>query len=155
MNYDNFIGPRKNWLDAGNRELIFLLLALVFGLFTANMVIFGGFALGFAIGSVLCTALSWAYLHRSGCRGNGYTAALLILSIIIAAGFGWSADSFVKTWLFFFLIAGINLAFCLMAGRNRFTPVAWWMPPRPGAWAWSGWAWRAVASPPPSAPAVS
>ena len=122
MNYDNFIGPRKNWLDAGNRELIFLLLALVFGLFTANMVIFGGFALGFAIGSVLCTALSWAYLHRSGCRGNGYTAALLILSIIIAAGFGWSADSFVKTWLFFFLIAGTNLAFCLMAGRNRFTP---------------------------------
>ena len=122
MNYDNFIGPRKNWLDAGNRELIFLLLALVFGLFTANMVIFGGFALGFAIGSVLCTALSWAYLHRSGCRGNGYTAALLILSVIIAAGFGWSADSFVKGWLFLFLIAGVNLAFCLMAGRNRFTP---------------------------------
>ena len=122
MNYDNFIGPRKNWLDAGSRELIFGLLAIVFGLFTANMVIFGGFALGFAIGSVLCTALSCAYLHRSGCRGNGYTAALLILSIIIAAGFGWSADSFVKTWLFFFLIAGTNLAFCLMAGRNRFTP---------------------------------
>ena len=120
--YDNFIGPRKNWLEAGNRELIFGLFAILSGLFTANMVIFGGFKLGFAIGSVLCTALSWAYLHRSGCRGNAYTAVLLILSIIIAAGFGWSADSFVKAWLFFFLMAGTNLAFCLMAGRNRFTP---------------------------------
>ena len=117
-----FPAPHLKWLDAGNRELIFGFIALILGLFTANMVIFGGFRLGFAIGSVLLTGLSWGYLHRCGFKSDGYTAALLVLSVIIAAGFGWSADLFVKGWLFLFLMAGVNLAFCLMAGRNRFTP---------------------------------
>ena len=121
QNYD-FPQPRIKWLPAGNRELIFGLFAILLGLFTANMVIFGGFALGFAIAHVLCTAATFFYLRRCGLRLNGYTGALLVLSVIIAAGFGWSADSFVKGWLFLFLLAGVNLAFCLMAGRNRFTP---------------------------------
>ncbi len=117
-----FPAPHLRWLTAGSRELIFGLFAVLFGLFTANMVIFGGLSLGFAIGSALLTALSWGYLHRCGHKAKGYTAALLVLSLIITAGFGWSADLFVKGWLFLFLIAGVNLAFCLMAGRNRFTP---------------------------------
>ncbi len=117
-----FPAPHLKWLPAGNRELIFGLFAVLLGLFTANMVIFGGFRLGFAIGGCLSVALSWWYLRRSGCKGNGYTTAILVLSLVIAAGFGWSADSFVKCWLFLFLAVGINLAFCLMAGRNRFTP---------------------------------
>ena len=117
-----FPEPERRSLTASNRELIFGLFAVLLGLFTANMVIFGGFRLGFAMGSVLLTALSWGYLHRCGHKAGGYTAALLVLSLIIAAGFGWSADSFVKCWLFLFLVAGVNLAFCLMAGRNRFTP---------------------------------
>ena len=121
QNYD-FPQPRIKWLPAGNRELIFGLFAILLGLFTANMVIFGGFALGFAIARVLSPAAAFVYLRRCGLRLNGYTGALLVLSVIIAAGFGWSADSFVKGWLFLFLIAGVNLAFCLMAGRNRFTP---------------------------------
>ena len=120
--YDNFIGPRRNWLPAGNRELIFGLLAVILGLFAANMVIFGGFRLGFAMAGVLSVALTWGYLYRSGCKGNGYTTAILVLCIIIAAGFGWSADSFVKSWMLLFLLAGTNLAFCLMAGHNRFAP---------------------------------
>lgn len=117
-----FPEPERRSLTASNRELIFGLFAVLLGLFTANMVIFGGFRLGFAMGSVLLTALSWGYLHRCGHKAGGYTAALLVLSLIIAAGFGWSADSFVKCWLFLFLVAGVNLAFCLMAGRNRFNP---------------------------------
>ena len=117
-----FPAPHLKWLNAGNRELIFGFIALILGLFTANMVIFGGFRLGFAIGGVLMVCLTWGYLHRCGFKAKGYTAALLGLSLVIAAGFGWSADSFVKGWLFLFLLAGINLAFCLMAGRNRFTP---------------------------------
>ena len=121
QNYD-FPQPRIKWLPAENRELIFGLFAILLGLFTANMVIFGGFALGFAIAHVLSTAATFFYLRRCGLRLNGYTGALLVLSTIIAAGFGWSADSFVKGWLFLFLLAGVNLAFCLMAGRNRFTP---------------------------------
>ena len=121
QNY-NFPQPRIKWLPAGNRELIFGLFAILLGLFTANMVIFGGFRLGFAIAHVLSTAATFVYLRRCGLRLSGYTGALLVLSVIIAAGFGWSADFFVKGWLFLFLVAGVNLAFCLMAGRNRFTP---------------------------------
>ena len=84
-----FPEPERRSLTASNRELIFGLFAVLLGLFTANMVIFGGFRLGFAIGSVLLTALSWGYLHRCGHKAGGYTAALLVLSLIIAAGFGW------------------------------------------------------------------
>ena len=120
--YDPFIGPRANWLPAGNRELIFGLFAVVSGLFFANMVIFGGFRLGFAVASVLSIVLSWWYLHRSGCRGDWYTKAMLALCLVIAAGFGWSADEFVKGWLVLFLLAGVNLSFCQMAGQNRYAP---------------------------------
>ena len=117
-----FYEPEKKWLPAGNRELIFGFFAVLLGLFTANMVLFGGLNLGFALGAVLSVGLTWGYLHRAGCKGNGYTTALLVLSLIIAAGFGWSSDGMVKFWLFLFLLAGVNLAFCLVAGRNRFAP---------------------------------
>ena len=120
--YDNFIGPPKNWLPAGNRELIFGLFALASGLFAANMVIFGGFRLGFAMASLLSVCLSWWYLRRSGCRGDRYTNSILALCLVISAGFGWSADSFVKGWLLLFLLVGVNLAFCQMAGQNRYAP---------------------------------
>ena len=120
--YDNFVGPQRNWIPAGNHELIFGLFAIILGLFTANMVIFGGFRLGFSIAAVLSVVLTWGYLYRSGRRGNWYTNTILVLCLVIAAGFGWSGDSFVKGWLFLFLIAGTNLAFCLMAGHNRHSP---------------------------------
>ena len=121
QNY-TFYEPEKKWLPAGNRELIFGFFAVLLGLFTANMVLFGGLNLGFALGAVLSVGLTWGYLHRAGCKGNGYTTTLLVLSLIIAAGFGWSCDGMVKFWLFLFLLAGVNLAFCLLAGRNRFAP---------------------------------
>lgn len=120
--YDNVTDSNQNRLSAGSRELIFGLFAILLGLFGANAVLFGGFRLGFAVAAVFSVALSWGYLHRCGFRGSGYTTAIFTLSLIIAAGFGWSADSFVKFWLFLFLTAGVNLALCLMAGRNRFTP---------------------------------
>ena len=121
QNYD-FPEPERKFLPAGSRELIFGLFFILLGLFTANMVMFGGFNLGYAIGAVLTVGLTWVYLRRCGCSGDGYTRALLVLGLIIAAGFGWSGDGFVKFWMFLFLTAGVNLAFCLMAGRNRFTP---------------------------------
>ena len=121
QNY-NFPEPERKFLPAGNRELVFGLFAILLGLFAANMVLFGGFRLGFAMGGCLSILLSWWYLRRCGCRGDGYTNAILALCLVIAAGFGWSGDGFVKLWLLLFLLAGVNLAFCLMAGRNRFAP---------------------------------
>ena len=117
-----FPTPQPRWLPAGNRELLFGLFAVLLGLFAANMVLFGGFHLGFAIAAVLSICLSWWYLHSSGCKNTPYTAALLGLSLLIAAGFGWSADSEVKLWLFLFLLCGVNLSFCLMAGKNVHAP---------------------------------
>ena len=117
-----FPTPHVKWLPAGNRELIFGLFAVLLGMFTANMVIFGGCRLGFAIGGCLCICWSWRYLRRSGWKGGGYANALLVLSLVITAGFAWSADGLVKAWMLLFLIVGVNLAFCLMAGRNRFDP---------------------------------
>ena len=120
--YEFYQPPGRGHIPAGNRELIFGSFAVVIGLFTANMILFGGANLGFAMGAVLSIGLSWGYLSRAGFKGNGYTTALLVLSILIAAGFGWSDDALVKFWLLLFLVAGVNLAFCLMAGRNRRSP---------------------------------
>ena len=123
MNESNyFIGPKRNWLPAGNRELLFGLFALILGLFAANMLLFGGLNLGFAMAAMLSIALSVWYLRSSGCKAAPYTAALLVLSLIIAAGFGWSADSQVKLWLFLFLLVSVNLSFCLMAEKNVYAP---------------------------------
>ena len=117
-----FPTPQPKWLPAGNKELLFGLFAVLLGLFAANMILFGGLNLGFAIASLLSICLSWWYLSRSGCKTTPYTNCLLVLSLVIAAGFGWSDDAQVKLWLFLFLIAGANLAFCLMAEKNTFAP---------------------------------
>ena len=108
--------------SAGHRELIFCILSLITGLCMANFVIYGGFKLGFAIASVLSIVSAVWYLHASGHRGDWYTRSLLALSLIIAASFGYSSDGFVKFVLFFFLLTAVNLALCLMSGRNRRHP---------------------------------
>ena len=49
---------------AGKRELIFGLLVLLFGTFTWNSILYGGFCLGFALGAVALTGCSFWYLLR-------------------------------------------------------------------------------------------
>ncbi len=115
-----FIGPKPNWYPTGNRELLFGLYSAFAGLFLGNAIYYGGFRMGFALGAAAAIALGWAYLHRSGHTGDGYTRTVLALGILIALGFGWSCDGFVKFWMLLFLAAAINTAFCQMTGRNRF-----------------------------------
>lgn len=106
----------------GPKELILALLMFICGLLLCNSVLYGGFNLGFSIFaslSLLCTA---GYLLWSGCRPTGYSAALLILSLIILAGFARSNDSFVKFVLMCFLLVSENLGLCLLAGQNRRSP---------------------------------
>lgn len=122
MEQYEFPKPQPKWLPAGNKELLFGLFAVLLGLFAANMLLFGGLNLGFAMAAVLSICLSFWYLRSSGCRSTPYTYSLLTLSLVIAAGFGWSDDDQVKLWLFLFLIAGVNLSFCLMAEKNVFAP---------------------------------
>lgn len=109
---------------AGGKELFYALLALVCGLALSNFVIFGGFELGFAIGMcafILCAA---GYLLASGGKLNVYSTLLLLLSLGISAGFGRSADGFVKFVMLCFLLVSVNLGLCLMTGQNRRSPGA-------------------------------
>lgn len=102
----------------GAKELIFGVLILIFGMLLCNSVLYGGFHLGFAIFSgltVLCTAV---YLLLSGHKLTFYSGSLLVLSLVICAGFGRSDDGFVKFMMVCFLLVSVNLGLCLQAGQN-------------------------------------
>ena len=101
---------------AGKRELIFGLLVLLFGTFTWNSILYGGFCLGFALGAVALTGCSLWYLLRCGFRPGKYEAALLILAAAIFAGFARSSDSDVKAGMLLMALFAVNLSFCRMAG---------------------------------------
>lgn len=103
----------------GPKELILALLMLIVGLLLCNSVIYSGFNLGFAIFAGLSLVCASGYLLWSGCRLTGYSATLLILSLIILAGFARSNDGFVKFVLVCFLLVSENLGLCLLAGQNR------------------------------------
>ena len=107
---------------AGKRELIFGLLVLLFGTFTWNSILYGGFCLGFALGAVALTGCSLWYLLRCGFRPGKYEAALLILAAVIFAGFARSSDSDVKAGMLLMALFAVNLGFCRMAGQSRREP---------------------------------
>ena len=114
--------PREPPFPTGKKELIFGVFAVICGMLLCNFTLFGGFNLGFAIAAIACIACSVSYLYAGGCRLNGYSAALLGLSVVIAAGFARSDDGFVKFVLVCFLLLAVNLALCLMAGQNQHSP---------------------------------
>jgi len=106
----------------GKREFLFGGSILLLSVLLFNFAFFGGFSQGFGLLAALtigCTAL---YLRRSGHRFGAYETLLLVLSLIIALGFGRSADGFVKFVMVIFLFAAVNLSFCLAAGQNRRDP---------------------------------
>ena len=110
---------KKYAFPTGKKEMIFCGVSLITGLAMANCIYAGGFNLGFAvalIANILCGA---GYLAWSGCKGNGYTSAILGLCLVIGAGFCRSDDGFVKFVMVAFLLVGVNLAMCLAAGQNR------------------------------------
>ena len=106
----------------GKREMLFCAFTLLISLAMANFISAGGFCLGFAITAVASIVCSVWYLTASGYKGNWYTRSVLALCLLIAGAFGYSSDFFVKFVLFFFLLAGVNLALCQMAGQNRRHP---------------------------------
>ncbi len=116
---ENIVGPRPNWVPTGRGELKFGLGAVLAGLFLGFAVGRGGWNLGWALGQTAALALTWCYLRRLGHKGDGYSNGLLALCLVITAGFGWSADGAVKAVMVPFLLVGINLALCRMAGKQR------------------------------------
>lgn len=110
---------QRSILPAGGKELVFALAALITGLLLCNFVLFGGFNLGFAIGMDLSIAASALYLMLSGHRLTPYSAMLLLLSLVIGAGFARSDDGFVKLVMLGFLFFSVNLGLTLLAGQQR------------------------------------
>lgn len=112
----------KTAFPTGKREMIFCAAMALIGLGLANSMLMGGFNLGFAVTACASIGAGFCYLSASGNRANWYTRSVLTLCLVIAAGFGYSADGGVKTVLFLFLLTGVNLALCQMAGQNRRDP---------------------------------
>ena len=104
----------------GKKEALFALAILLCGVALCNFTLFGGFNLGFSIAAVAGVIFTFIYLLWSGCKPNAYSIALLVLSVAITAGFARSNDGFVKFILLHFLVLGVNLGLCVMAGQNRF-----------------------------------
>lgn len=106
----------------GKWELCFAVFIIILSILMCNFVLYGGFHLGFAITTVAIIICSAAYLKLSGHTFDWYTGSLLVLSLIIAAGFGRSGDGFVKFVMLLFLLVGVNLSLCITAGQNRRSP---------------------------------
>ncbi len=114
--------PPKPDYTARGREFCFGGAILAISILMCNFVFYGGFNIGFAIAAAAAVLASWMYLKRAGHGFGWYERTLLILSLIIAAGFGRSADSFVKFVMLLFLFVAVNLALCLAAGKNLRSP---------------------------------
>lgn len=110
--------------ETGKRELCLAGLILVFSIALCNFILYGGFQLAFALGTAALISCSIGYLLLSGHRFDWYSGALLLLSLVIALGFGRSDDGFVKFVLLQFLMLSINLGLCLLAKQNRRSPNA-------------------------------
>lgn len=122
-------------LETGKKELRFLVFAIVIGVLQANFMLYGGFYLGFALISAGSIMGATVYLLRNGCRMNGYSGTLLILSLVICGSFLRSNDGFVKAVMVCFLGVSANLGLCLLANQNRRDPgsvCSLWDAPRAG-----------------------
>lgn len=107
------------FFPSGKKELIFGIAILLCGWLICNSVFFAGFHLGFAIFcgiAILCSAL---YLCLRGHKITVYTAALLVMSLVICASFARSDDGFVKFVMLCFMTLSTNLALCQLSGQNR------------------------------------
>lgn len=106
----------------GKQELIFAAFTAVFSLLLCNSVYAGGYNLGFALYAIGLILSSVGYFWSLGRRPDGYSGALLVCSLLLAASFGWSCDGLVKFFMFAFLLLSFGLGLCLLAGQNRRDP---------------------------------
>ena len=110
---------KHSFFPAENRETRLAWILAIIGMILADMLLYGGFQLGFALCSAACIVVSTGYLLRSGAKFTPYTGALLGLSLVIAGSFLRSDDGFVKFVMTLFLLLSTNLGLCLLAKQNR------------------------------------
>lgn len=110
-------------LATGKKELTFGFFVLLVGWLMLNSIFFGGgFQLGYAIFAGAGLIFAAVYLLSSGVKPTFYSILLLVLDLVIIASFARSNDGVVKFILLCFLLISVNLALCLLAGQNRFSP---------------------------------
>ncbi len=112
----------RSSFPTGRKELVLAFFAMLCGMMLFNFLVSGGFNLGFAIamGSyILCASV---YQFAAGGRVTPYSLGLLVLSLVIAAGFARSDDGLVKFIMVLFLTVSVNLGLCITAGQNRRDP---------------------------------
>lgn len=120
--HDEHLPAKSGGYPLGKKDFWLIPCMILLGLAMVNMVIFGGFQLGFAVVALLLMGIGTLYLRLSGRKWGVYSGSLLILSGCIAAGFARSDDGFVKMVMLGFLFVGLGLALCLQAGHNRKAP---------------------------------
>lgn len=120
--YEEYVQQTQLSYPAGKKELIFAACLLLLGLALGNFVLFGGLNLGYAIVQAMCILAAAIYLRVSGHKLSFYSGALLVLSLVITAGFARSDDGFVKFVMVCFLFVAVNLGLGLQAGKNRRNP---------------------------------
>lgn len=113
--------PKRFLIPTGSKELLFGFFVLLMGMLMLNSLFFGGgFNLGFSIFAGTGLILAAIYLMASGAKPTVYSLLILVLDLAIIASFSRSNDALVDFVMVCFLILSINLALCLMAGKNRF-----------------------------------
>ena len=125
MENNNQFPPSRQTCTAfptGKRELLFAALTAVWALLLCNSLYAGGLNLGFGVCAIALIGSSFGYLWCAGFRPGAYSGALLIGSLLIAAGFGWSCDGPVELVMLAFFLVSANLGLCLMAGKNAWDP---------------------------------
>ena len=110
--------PKPEHFPAGRKELCFALCALVLALLSVNAFFYGGMNLVFTLGCMAGVAAVTVFLIKSQKRPTAYSVSLLVLSLVILAGFARSDDSFVKLVLIGFVFVAVNLAITVFAGKN-------------------------------------
>ena len=103
----------------GRPEFWCLGISAVLGILLTNFLLFGGFRLGFALIAAALILFNGIFLLCRGHRLTFYSAALLVLSLVICGSFARTDDGFVKFILLQFLMVSAGLGLSLLAGKNR------------------------------------
>ncbi len=111
--------PKPPHYPVGKKELWFAGCVLLLSLLSTNGVLYGGLNLAFAAGAVALVLTIGVFLIKSKKRPTAYGASLVVLALIIAAGFSRSNDGFVKGIVLPFMLLAVSMAFTIAADKNR------------------------------------